>query len=104
MKSKLTPVLGASAIVLAATNCVYAQYTPPAPLQPFPGFINEALRKQDPYYSIWDIGGVFRGRYELKEGGLGVPPANDFRATTSTGTASASRMTLAATLWPQPCP
>lgn len=86
MKLKLTPVLGASAIVVAATNCVYAQYTPPAPLQPFPGFINEALRKQDPYYSIWDIGGVFRGRYELKEGGLGVPPANDFRATTSTGT------------------
>lgn len=85
MKSKLTPVLGASAIVLAAANSVYAQYTPPAPLQPFPGFINEALRKQDPYYSVWDIGGVFRGRYELKEGGLGVPPANDFRATTGTG-------------------
>ena len=83
MKSKLTPVLGASAIVLAAANCVYAQYTPPAPLQPFPGFINDALRKQDPYYSVWDIGGVFRGRYEIKEGGLGLPPANDFRATTS---------------------
>jgi hypothetical protein len=86
MKSKLTPVLGASAIVLAAANCAYAQYTPPAPLQPFPGFLNDYLRKQDPYYSVWDIGGAFRGRYELKEGGLGVPPANDFRATTGAGT------------------
>ena len=85
MKSKLTPVLGASAIVLAAANCVYAQYTPPAPLQPFPGFINDALRKQDPYYSVWDIGGALRLRYELKEGGIGVPPANDFRDLT-TGT------------------
>lgn len=82
MKSKLTPVLGASAIVLAAANCVYAQYTPPAPLQPFPGFLNSYLRGQDPYYSVWDISGTFRGRYELKEGGLGVPPANDFRDTT----------------------
>lgn len=85
MKSKLTPVLGASAIVLAAANSVYAQYTPPAPLQPFPGFINDALRKQDPYYSVWDIGGALRTRYELKEGGLGVPPNNDFRGVT-TGT------------------
>lgn len=85
MKLKLTPVLGASAIVLAAANCVYAQYTPPTPLQPFPGFLNDYLRKQDPYYSVWDIGGALRVRYEIKEGGLGLPPANDFRDIT-TGT------------------
>jgi len=85
MKLKLTPVLGASAIVLAATNCVYAQYTPPPPTAPFPGFINDFMRKQDPYLSVWDIGGALRARYELKEGGLGLPPANDFRDIT-TGT------------------
>src|SRR5512134_743965 len=78
--------LATSSIVLAAINSVYAQYTPPPPPVPFPGFINDYLRKQDPYNSVWDIGGSLRGRYEVKEGGLGLPPANDFRAvTTGTG-------------------
>ncbi|MGC3960825.1 MAG: alginate export family protein [Verrucomicrobiota bacterium] len=86
MKLKLTPVLSASALVLAAANCVYAQYTPPAPMQPFPGFINDFLRKQDPYYAVWDIGGSVRVRYEGKEGALGLPGNNDFRSTTGTGT------------------
>ena len=86
MKLKLTPVLSASAIVLAAASSVYAQYTPPAPLQPFPGFINSYLRGVDPYYSVWDIGGSVRVRYEAKEGALGLPGNNDFRAGTGTGT------------------
>jgi hypothetical protein len=85
MKLNLT-TLAASSIVLAAANTVYAQYTPPPPPVPFPGFINDYLRKQDPYNAVWDIGGSLRGRYEVKEGGLGLPPANDFRAvTTATG-------------------
>ena len=79
MKLKLTPAITTAALVLAAANTVYAQYTPPAPLQPFPGFINDALRKQDPYYSVWDVGGAVRLRYEVKENGLGLPPVNDFR-------------------------
>jgi hypothetical protein len=78
--------LAASSIVLAAINTVYGQYTPPPPVAPFPGFINEALRKDDPYMNQWDISGSARVRYEAKEDGLGLPPANDFRAnTTPTG-------------------
>lgn len=85
MKLNLT-TLAASSIVLAAINTVYAQYTPPPPPVPFPGFINDYLRQKDPYNSVWDIGGSLRGRYEVKEGALGLPPANDFRAvTTPTG-------------------
>src|SRR4029077_15637489 len=38
---------------------------PPAP---FPGFINEALRKNDPYMNQWDFGGSVRLRYEVKDG------------------------------------
>jgi hypothetical protein len=71
------------AIVLAAIHQVYGQYTPPPPPAPFPGFINDYLRKKDPYLSAWDIGGSVRLRYEIKENGLGVPPANDFRDVTA---------------------
>src|SRR5690349_21739682 len=78
--------LVAGALVLAALNHVQAQYTPPPPPVPFPGFINEALRKDDPYMSVWDISGAIRLRYELKENGLGLPPANDFRANTTATT------------------
>ena len=63
----------------------FAQYTPPPPPVPFPGFINDHLRKQDPYNAVWDIGGSIRLRYELKENGLGLPPANDFRDFTPAG-------------------
>ena len=78
--------LAASSIVLAAINSVYAQYTPPPPPVPFPGFINDYLRKQDPYNSVWDIGGSLRVRYEAKENGMGLPPANDFREFTTATT------------------
>jgi hypothetical protein len=71
--------LTAGTLVLAACNHVYAQYAPPPPLQPFPGFINDYLRKKDPYNSVWDLGGAVRLRYELKDDGLGLPPNADFR-------------------------
>jgi hypothetical protein len=47
MKSKLA-TLTAGTCVLAAISHVYGQYTPPPPPAPFQGFINEALRKDDP--------------------------------------------------------
>ncbi|MFO1497218.1 MAG: alginate export family protein [Verrucomicrobiota bacterium] len=45
-----------------------AQYAPPPPPAPFPGFLNEALRKNDPYMNQWDFGGSARLRYEVREG------------------------------------
>jgi hypothetical protein len=74
-----TTTFAASALVLAAVGDVYAQYTPPPPPQPFPGFLNEYLRKQDPYNASWDISGSVRLRYELRENGLVAPPFFDFR-------------------------
>src|ERR1041385_941724 len=65
---KTNATLTASAIVLAALNHIYGQYAPPPPPAPFPGFINEALRKNDPYMNQWDFGGALRERYEVKEG------------------------------------
>src|ERR1051325_3413442 len=79
-------VLTASALMLAACSQVHGQYAPPPPPQPFAGFLNDYLRKQDPYLSVWDIGGAVRLRYEWKENGLGLPPANDFRKITPPGT------------------
>ena len=63
------------------TFLAHSQYAPPPPPQPFPGFINEALRKQDPYLSVWDIGGSLRLRYEDKQGfGIaGLAGSMDFR-------------------------
>jgi len=60
--------LSAGALVLAALNEAHAQYTPPPPPAPFQGFINEALRANDPYMNQWDFGGDFRARYEVKDG------------------------------------
>src|SRR6476646_1848709 len=73
--------LTAGALALAALNHVYAQYTPPLPPAPFAGFINEALRKNDPYMNQWDFGGAARGRLEVKEGFdiPGLPGSLDFR-------------------------
>ncbi|MFO1488027.1 MAG: alginate export family protein [Verrucomicrobiota bacterium] len=80
MKMKST-ILASSSLVLAIANQVYAQYAPPPPPAPFPGFINEALRKNDPYMNAWDFGGNNRARYELKEGfGIaGITGSVDFR-------------------------
>lgn len=68
-------------LALAAINSVHAQYAPPPPPLPFPGFINEWLRKDDPYMNKWDVGGSLRARYESKEGfGIpGVAGSADFR-------------------------
>lgn len=71
--------LGLAAIL--GVPSALAQYSPPPPLKPFPGFINEWLRKDDPYMAAWDIGGSARFRYELKDnmGIAGSPGSLDFR-------------------------
>src|SRR6185436_15185289 len=68
-------------LTLAVAKAALAQYTPPPPPQPFQGFINEALRKGDPYMNQWDFGGSLRVRYEIKDGfGIaGTPGSLDFR-------------------------
>lgn len=71
-----TSLLLASALVPMA----WAQYTPPPPLGPFPGYLNQYLRNQDPYLANWDLGAYLRLRYEVRENALGAPPANDFKA------------------------
>jgi hypothetical protein len=80
---KLNPTaLSTSTLMLAAASSLQAQYTPPPPPAPFPGFINEWLRKDDPYMNKWDFGGSVRGRYEVKDdyGIPGIPGSVDFRA------------------------
>jgi len=83
MKRSLV-ALTSAAVALGYVSPLIAQYAPPPPPQPFPGFINDFLRKRDPYYSVWDIGGAVRLRYELKENGLGLPANNDWRDTSGT--------------------
>src|SRR5881394_3836569 len=56
------------AALFLTTISAHAQYGPPPPPQPFAGFVNEALRKNDPYLAAWDLGGALRLRYEDKEG------------------------------------
>jgi hypothetical protein len=70
-----------AALALTALNQVHGQYSPPPPPAPFPGFINEWLRKDDPYMNKWDFGGSVRVRYEVKDGfGIpGEPGSVDFR-------------------------
>lgn len=87
MKLKLAQ-LATSALVLTAADTVYGQYAPPPPPIPFPGFLNEYLRKNDPYMNTWDFSGTLRMRYEIKENGLGLPPAQDFRKVTIAGAAN----------------
>jgi len=57
------------------------QYAPPPPPGPFQGFINEWLRKDDPYMNQWDFGGSVRVRYEIKDNFAisGKPGSLDFR-------------------------
>lgn len=67
---------------LAILPGVQAQYVPPPPPAPFAGFLNEALRQENPEMSRWDFGGTFRSRYEYRDGyGVaGTPGSLDFRA------------------------
>ena len=76
-------LLIASVLSLVSVNVALAQYTAPPPPLPFQGFINEALRKNDPYMNQWDFGGSLRERFEIKDGyGIpGTPGSIDFRAT-----------------------
>src|SRR5262249_8689516 len=73
--------LSTAALVIAAAGCAFGQYAPPPPPQPFQCFINESLRKNDPYINNWDLGGSARLRFEDKEGfGIpGSPGSVDFR-------------------------
>jgi len=77
---QLCKTLTAGAL-LAVSNRASAQYAPPPPPAPFPGFINEWLRKDNPYMSQWDIGGAIRVRYENKDNMVvaGNPGSLDFR-------------------------
>ena len=65
----------------AAQGRTSAQYAPPPPPAPFQGFINEWLRKDNPYMNQWDFGGAIRARYELKDNFSipGEPGSLDFR-------------------------
>ena len=77
--------LALGALLLAATPALHAQYTPPPPPQPFPGFLNQELRAKDPYWSNWDFGGQFRSRYEVRDNALVAPPFHDFRGVMPAG-------------------
>ena len=54
--------------LLALAAPAFAQYAPPPPARPFPGFANEKLRASDPYLAAWDIGANYRLRFEDKLG------------------------------------
>lgn len=71
--------LGCAALGLPSS--AQAQYAPPPPPKPFPGFVNEWMRQEDPYLAAWDIGGSVRTRAESKQGFAiaGVPGSIDFR-------------------------
>ncbi len=79
MKSIITTASITS--VLLTASAVRAQYAPPPPPAPFPGFLNEYLRNQNPYMNQWDFGGNYRLRYEDKSGFAipGVAGSMDFR-------------------------
>src|SRR5438876_7542203 len=71
-----------SSLLLAAVNQANTQYGPPPPAGSFPGFVNAALRKNDPEMNKWDFAGSDRLRYEIKKGFAipGKPGSVDFRA------------------------
>src|SRR6266481_2154163 len=77
----LCKTIAAAALMLVQLRQTSAQYAPPPPPAPFQGFINEWLRKDNPYMSQWDIGGNLRLRYELKDNFAisGAPGSLDFR-------------------------
>ncbi len=66
----LTPLrcLALQAIATFAVLPLHAQYTPPPPARPFPGFANEKLRADNVYLSAWDIAANVRLRFENKRG------------------------------------
>lgn len=88
MKQTL-PLLTTGALALAAATTATAQYAPPPPTQPFPGFLNQELRAKDPYWANWDFGAQLRLRCEIKDNGgfTATGAAADFRKSVSTGAA-----------------
>jgi Alginate export len=57
------------ALAAAAVSPGSAQYAPPPPSRPFPGFANEKLRADNVYMSAWDFGASYRLRLEDKNRG-----------------------------------
>lgn len=76
---KIQPLKHTLLLTIATFPGVRAQYTPPPPLAPFPGFINQYMRNENPYLANWDIGGSVRLRYEIRDNALFAPPGNDFK-------------------------
>jgi hypothetical protein len=65
---KLIPSARCLLCALALGSTAFAQYAPPPPPRPFPGFANERLRAENVYMSAWDIAVNYRARYESKLG------------------------------------
>ncbi|HEY8994228.1 MAG TPA: alginate export family protein [Lacunisphaera sp.] len=63
----LTRLAALLALACTVIPALRAQYTPPPPARPFPGFINEKLRANNVYASAWDIGVNVRYRFEGKD-------------------------------------
>lgn len=82
-RTAIKPIL--SALGLAAANAAlgndWTDISLTSPLAPTPGFLNEWLRKDDPYMASWNVGITYRGRYESKQNGGFVGPGStaDFR-------------------------
>jgi Alginate export len=78
---QLAKMLSGVALLAATQDRGRAQYTPAPPPAPFQGFINEWLRKENPWMNHWDIGGAIRIRYENKDNMAvaGNPGSVDFR-------------------------
>src|SRR5436190_10986911 len=70
--ARIRNLLGYKYAVLLALGCTVlpalrAQYTPPPPARPFPGYMNEQLRTDNVYASAWDVGVNIRVRGEHKD-------------------------------------
>src|SRR3954471_18149675 len=61
-------ILRLALLVAAGDMPALAEYAPPPPARPFPGFANEKLRADNVYMSAWDIGVNYRLRFEDKMG------------------------------------
>jgi hypothetical protein len=48
--------------LVTLTSSVFAQYAPPPPARPFPGFANERLRADNVYMNAWDVAVNYRVR------------------------------------------
>src|SRR4051812_16689260 len=68
MKSMNRLRLLGALLALSCAGSVRAQYAPPPPARPFPGFANEKLRSENVYMSAWGIGASYRLRFEDKLG------------------------------------